>query len=729
MSILQIKSLVQFSRGGSIVWNSLVTPLPNGVVAFAIDDLTFKLGDGVTLYSALPTLFTFNDLTSAQGGISGLFELPVALDQGEIVSISIGTSGELEYRPSGTTLSSILTRIGDLETSNSNQTAAIAGVLAAALDINVNINTAPDNHVVVINNGLYSDSGMTIADLESQIEAAAVEAPGIHLVDVVFYSDVDKTWKADKTNMTIGTSYYAQLSGHSNEANTSITYGLTATNSGLVITKVSDDLFKIDTTGVVIVTQNTPIALIASASNNLGGTTSKAIAISVREAGILASIYGGTNNDVFYGVAIDSNNNIICAGFTHSEGTGSPTYQNALVVKFDSNLNILARKVYSGATEDGFYAVAIDSNDNIICVGWTGSEGAGTPTYWNALVVKFDSTLTILARKTYSGANGDIFYGVAIDSNNNIICAGFTHSEGVGAPAHWNALVVKFDSNLTILARKIYGGTSDEAFYGVAIDSNDNIICVGYTASEGVGSTTYWNALVVKFDSNLTILARKIYGGTSSDSFYGVAIDSSNNIICAGFTHSEGTGAPTYWNALVVKFDSTLTILARKTYSGANHDIFRAVVIDSNNNVICAGYTYSEGTGSPTYQNALVVKFDSTLTILARKVYGGANNDVFYGVAIDSDNNVICAGATASEGLGSNEALVLKLPMDIPSGTFVGTTLTGLTLSDSNLTLAESALTLADSTLTLANSGLTLTDSTLTLADSTLILEKDEILL
>jgi len=442
---------------------------------------------------------------------------------------------------------------------------------------------------------------------------------------------------------------------------------------------------------------------------------------------ILASVYGGANSDLFHGVAIDSNNNIICAGHTKSEGTGSTTYYNALVVKFDSNLNILARKIYGGAYHDVFHAVAIDSNNNIICVGYTYSEGVGSTTYSNALVVKFDSNLTILARKSYSGANYDLFQAVAIDSNNSIICAGWTYSEGTGSTTYYNALVVKFDSNLTILARKIYGGANHDEFRSVAIDSNNNIICAGYTRSEGVGSPTYWNALVVKFDSNLTILARKSYGGADHDVFYGVAIDSNNNIICAGYTYSEGVGSTTCMNALVVKFDSNLTILARKTYGGTKDDGLATVAIDSNDNIICAGNTLSEGIGAPTYYNAFVVKFDSNLTILARKLYSGGYSEEFRSVAIDSSNNIICAGYTDSEGLGSNEALVLKLPMDIPSGTFVGTTLTGLTLSDSNLTLAESGLTLAESGLTLAESGLTLAESGLTLDDSGLTQEIDTI--
>ena len=132
------------------------------------------------------------------------------------------------------------------------------------------------------------------------------------------------------------------------------------------------------------------------------------------------------------------------------------------------------------------------------------------------------------------------------------------------------------------------------------------------------------------------------------------------------------------------------------------------------------GYTGSEGTGG----DAFIIKFDSSLNKLAGKRYGGSGSDTFYSVTVDSSGNVYVVGSTASEGVGG-EAFIIKFTSGIPSGTFTGTILTGLTLADSTLTLADSALTLADSSLTLADSSLTLANSALTLADSSLTLEKD----
>jgi hypothetical protein len=718
MAIKQILSLVQFTRGTSLVWDSIDTSIPDKVATFSIDDGVFKLGDGVSTYNNLPVLFTFNEMKAAVGGSSNLFEIPTIPQQGMIAVVKLNTStGLMEYGSSGVTLSSLLASIASLEATNTSQDVDLAVVLDAALSIDASINTAAEGNIVVINNGRYSDSGMSPTDIQSQV--LSVGAHGAHMTDPIFYSDAGLSNEIDKSELIENNIYYVKIAGF-HDLTPNFIYNITTDSPGVTITPINavgpaNGVFSL-TLGNITENFNKPIILNFIVDDGVSPLM-KAVPIVVPSeppiTTIIAAVYGGANNENMVAIVSDSNNNIICAGYTYSEGVGSTTYTNALVVKFDSNLNILARKIYGGANNDYFYGVTIDSNNNIICAGHTFSEGTAGST----LVVKFDTNLNILARKYYGGANNDIGRCVAIDSNDNIICAGHTFSEGTAG----SALVVKFDTNLNILARKYYDGANEERFKSVTIDSNNNIICAGWTHSEG----TAGSALVVKFDTNLNILARKYYGGANYDEFYGVAVDSNNNIICVGHTFSEGVGSTTYQNALVVKFDSNLNILARKIYGGAVSDYLHCVAVDSNNNIICVGGTYSEGVGSTTYTNALVVKFDSNLNILARKIYGGANDDEFFSVAVDLLNNVICGGEANSEGAGIADMMVLKLSPNIPSGTVTGTVLTGLTLADSTLTLADSALTLANSNLTLADSTLTLSISTLTLTDSALTLEKE----
>ena len=614
MELTRIDTIVQFTQG-TASWNNVNTPVPAGVVVIDTENKIIKEGDGTTLLANLPVCLDYDFNSSTSGALT-----PEGDDVGKIT-----IADDSMYKSSSINLADILTSITSKAAVDITQETRITDLTNQLGIIATVSEDVVDGTIVVCSNSQYIPGDRTLTQLIADLVAqASVAETGMHIADLEWYTDSGLTNKVVKPNeVSENSTYWCKITGfHDNAELSNVDFGLATLTQNIIITNDSNE----------------------------------------QSCGIIAAVYGGSNYDYFQGVTVDNSNNIICVGYTNSEGTGSSAYSNALVVKFDSNLNIAARKIYGGDSNDYFYGVAVDSSDNIICVGTTFSEGT----------------------------NG-------------------------------SAMIVKFDSGLNIVVRKIYGGNNGDEFRVVTIDSSGNIICVGHTASEGSNT----DALVIKFDSNLNILTRKIYGGSNGDIFYGVAIDNSDNIICAGYTNSEGTGSPTYSNALIVKFDSGLNIVVRKIYGGSNVDIFYSVIVDSFDNIICAGYTQSEGTGS---YSALIVKFDSDLDVLSHKIYSGTGEDLFYGITIDNSNDIVCVGNTSSEGSGSVDALILKLPNNIPSGTHTGTILTNLTLTDSTLTLANSNLTLANSTLTLANSTLTLANSTLTLANSTLTLEKDTIL-
>ncbi len=685
------EAIVEFAAGTEANWNNFTLPIPANVVIFTTDTMRFKKGDGNRRFSELSDGPSISGIVAGEDNLVNVLTTLVPADNDGIIIID----SEI-YKASPTKLTSIVSRLSAIANSDAIQNANMDTIDSQFSMASTSISSA-DNGKMIITGGHKMIPGLIPTGI-----VVPVEVSPINLRSVGVYSD--RACTIPVTAFNYSSTYWCKVTAFHDTIDTDdLSFALTETNAYVTTEHMGRGLFKI-----VVAKPPTadPLVLTATVSYNADSVSvNKAIAMNSYNP-IVAAVYGGYNTDYFRAVTVDIFGNIICAGYTTSESASS----DALVTKFDSNLNLLARKRYGGTGADYFYGVTTDSSDNIICAGSTASEGSGG----DALVVKFDSNLNILARKRYGGTGADYFYGVTTDSSDNIICAGSTASEGSGG----DALVVKFDANLNIVSRKRYGGGSSDYFYAVATDSSGNIICAGYTLSEGTGGN---DALVVKLDTNLNILARKRYGGSSSEQFQAVTTDSSDNIICAGVTASEGAGE---YDALVVTFDGNLNIVARKRYGGGRGDYFNTVVTDSSDNIICAGNTSSEGVNSA---EALVVKFDTSLNILARKRYGGNGSDYFWSVDTDSANNIICAGYASSEGAGEYDALVVKFPAELPSGTFTGTVLTELFLADSALTLADSALTLADSTLTLADSTLTLVDSTLTLADSTLTLEKDVI--
>ena len=407
------------------------------------------------------------------------------------------------------------------------------------------------------------------------------------------------------------------------------------------------------------------------------------------------ALLGGSLIDEGYGVAVDSSNNIIVCGLTTSDGAGG---YDLLVAKYDSSGTLIWDKTLGSTVAERGYGVAVDSSDNIIVCGMRnlyGDEGL--------IVAKYNSSGALQWDKTLGGSLDDQGQGVTVDSLDNIIvCGRGTKSNG------YDLLVAKYNSSGTLIWDKTLGGSTEEFGRSVAVDSSDNIIVCGSTQSDGAGS---YDLLVAKYNSSGVLQWDKTLGGTDAEFSRGVAVDSSDNIIVCGSTQSDGAGS---YDLLVAKYNSSGTLIWDKTLGGTGYDTGYGVAVDSSDNIIVCGYTSNAGT------QFLVAKYNSSGALQWDKMLKGVNqSDIFNDVTVDSSDNVIVCGYTYSIGAGSGDLIVAKLP---PDGTGDGTYGT-LVYQDASLTSADAVLTDAAAVLTDAAAAFTSSAASLTSADAVLTSE------
>ena len=180
----------------------------------------------------------------------------------------------------------------------------------------------------------------------------------------------------------------------------------------------------------------------------------------------------------------------------------------------------------------------------------------------------------------------------------------------------------------------LLGGTGSDDFNDVAIDSNDNVICVGDTTSDGVGNR---DILIAKFANDGTLEWDRTLGTSESSgnsNGTGVAIDSADNILVCGYASKTGTGE----QGIVAKYNSSGTIQwQRQLGASTSADRFNSVAVDSSDNVICVG-TYQP---SPSYQYEIIVaKYNSSGTFQWDRKLDGNNEDEAHGVVTDSSDNI-----------------------------------------------------------------------------------------
>ncbi len=385
-------------------------------------------------------------------------------------------------------------------------------------------------------------------------------------------------------------------------------------------------------------------AVVAGYTNSFGASGYDAFVLHVSAAPLSYATWGGLTIDEGRDVAADSEDNILLTGYTDSYGAGST---DAFVAKYSSLGVQQLNFTWGGDAGEYGYDVAIDSIDNVIVTGCTGSFGAGG---YDAFIVKYSSSGIQLWNTTWGGNYYDRGYGVVVDSANNVIATGSTRSFGAGG---YDAFVVKYSSSGIQQWNLTWGGSNYDYGYSVAVDSSDNIIITGSTKLFFADNE---NAFVVKYSSAGLQLWNTTWGGSGTGYGYDVAVDSANNLIMTGQTSSFVGGNN---DAFVVKYSSSGVPQWSRVWGGSYNDCGYGVAVDTEDDIVMTGETYSsvsDGTG------AFVVKYSSLGVQLWSRVWGGSESDYGYGVAVDSTTNIVMVGTTESFGAGSSDAFISKYP-------------------------------------------------------------------
>ena len=280
-------------------------------------------------------------------------------------------------------------------------------------------------------------------------------------------------------------------------------------------------------------------------------------------------------------MAVDSDGNIILVGYTGSNGN------DYFVTKYKADGSGLAWNpiTFGGSGADVATAVVVDTAKDIIVTGytWNGTD-------YDVHTVKYSGVDgSVLWQHTFDDgtANGnDMAVAVAVDGSNNIYVAG-TSANGTRRD---DFLIIKYPSA---------GNTPtwQELYDDIDYPDNDNRILALAVGSDGIAVTGYSSKGGADFD----ILTRK-YGfdksfvrqwrhsstGSADDRGLAVRLDSAGNVIVAGYVAVSASNTDMY----TVKYDpASTTPIWAKTYGGNGIDEPRAVWLDNAGEVYVTGYT------------------------------------------------------------------------------------------------------------------------------------------
>ena len=302
---------------------------------------------------------------------------------------------------------------------------------------------------------------------------------------------------------------------------------------------------------------------------------------------VFSTYLGGTGLDTIAAIALDASNNVVLAGTTKSTDfpvvnaleptlTGTAGNSDAFVAKLKADGSALIFSTYFGGTGvDGATGVAVSSTGNIWVSGGTGSTdlpvvNALQPTFGgggvtnispgDAFLAEFKGDGSALLFSTFWGGSGqEQATTLSLDSSDNVFLVGITSSPDF--PTHaalqpqlassggFNTFIAKFAADGSSAPFSTYfGGSGNDLAFGSATDSAGNIFISGSTSSTNLpvvnsiqstnaGGSTDGFVSEVSADGS-TLLFSTYFGGTSTDSFNRIAVDSSG-VYVVGTTQSS----------------------------------------------------------------------------------------------------------------------------------------------------------------------------------------------
>ncbi len=372
--------------------------------------------------------------------------------------------------------------------------------------------------------------------------------------------------------------------------------------------------------------------------------------------------FGGEDYDYGYSIEQTLDGGYIIAGSTNSFGAGA---EDVWLIKTNKDGEELWNKTYGGPDTDRGNCVQQTPDGGFII---TGSTTDISKTSSDALLIRTDKVGNTIWTKTYT-YEGDKYTGIPLGeegifvhqtSNGGYIVSGTLN---IGIAFEQKILLIKTDCIGNTEWSKIYGETGFQGSYCVQQTCDGGYILVGYTDSEGAGSTDIW---FIKTDVNGDTVWTKTYGGNLQDWGYYVEQTHDGGYILTGSTSSFGAGSADVW---LIKTDQQGNALWTKTYGGNDFDRGIEVHQISGSGYIIIGRTQSFSSGN---MDIWLIETDDQGNIRWSKTYGGMGYEYAHAGHQTIDGGYIITGYKYPEGLGDADIFLLKTyPSPPPSENLV----------------------------------------------------------
>lgn len=383
--------------------------------------------------------------------------------------------------------------------------------------------------------------------------------------------------------------------------------------------------------------------------------------------------FGGSKNDVFQSVVNTFDEGYAILGYTQSNDaeivTKTDDSFDFLLIKYNADNSLAWSKTFGGSDDDRGADLIATNDGGFALLGFSKSSNgdlinnAGAQDFW---MIKTDENGTIIWQKTFGFEGAD--YGTALiqTNDNGFLITGVldvTASGGQGNSkttqkhAGGDVWVLKLDALGTIEWRKYYGGSFTDTPFGVEITADNSYLIIAssdskdFNITDNKGDYDFW---ILKIAADGTLLWQKNFGGSEIEEPRGICKTRDGNFLIVGDTRSTdkdvsfNNGAADLW---IIKITSDGNLLWGKTIGGTSFDVGRAIFKSQESGYLIAGGSRSSNNGlkNKGQSDAWLLKIDESGNVIWQNSFGGSEVDFLYDIVETSDLSIIAVGESGSK--------------------------------------------------------------------------------
>jgi uncharacterized delta-60 repeat protein len=334
------------------------------------------------------------------------------------------------------------------------------------------------------------------------------------------------------------------------------------------------------------------------------------------------------------------NGGIYVSGF--SSAGGSTSLGQFFLIKYSTSGDSIWSYLDSNTSEGEPMAMHFDSEDNIILAGYNGSTDS------DFITMKIDTAGNQIWMSTFNSENSggaNKIWDMCLDVNDNIYVTGISD---VYLVSTLDITTIKYNTHGDSLWVRRFNGPANYHDAGRKIKYHSSgYLYVGGSVSDNA-APNFSDFALLKYDTSGTLIWDRLFNNTfnASDNFKDMAVDSLGAIYLVGTGSKSGDFTKNYFE--LVKYAPTGDTIWTRNFDLPNADEVIQLVIDESSNLFITGMTINNSNGG---YNGLTCKFDSSGNLTWYDEYNGPlnNEDQFYALTLDSENDLITVGRTKND--------------------------------------------------------------------------------